>query len=137
MPPRLSVATKLARGTYRRGREVPSTVTVAAGRPPPPPKAWSAREKEIWRQLAKAVGPSGTGVYSASFYWSFWLTVKTLILVDAAAPGDPPTATARLVQAASSMLSRLGLDPGSVGRVERAPQKREPSDLDEFDPLSD
>lgn len=132
MPPRLSVATKMARGTYRPGREIPPTVTVLAGRPPPPPRGLPARERAIWRQLAEAVGPEGTGVYSPAFFWSFRLTVKTLFLVDAAGPGDPPTATARLVQAASGMLARLGLDPGSVGRVSPAPKKKEPSAMDEF-----
>jgi hypothetical protein len=86
----------------------------------------------VWRELARQVGPDGVGTYSPAFFSAFRLTVKTLALVDAAGPDMPPTALARLVQASSSMLGRLGLDPASVGKVSPAPKKKEPSALDEF-----
>ena len=129
---RLPAAVKEARGTLRRSRENPDAPEVEAGHPPRPPRHLPEAERRVWRELARQVGPDGVGTYSPAFFSAFRLTVKTLALVDAAGLDTPPTALARLVQAASGMLGRLGLDPASVGKVATAPKKKEWSHLDEF-----
>lgn len=95
---------------------------------PPPPRDLSPREKAIWADLALAVETLGT--FQPSDLLFFRLTVRTL--AEAEAPGTmAPTARARVLQAAGSMLAAWGLSPLARERV-RVPPPRDPSDLDEF-----
>ncbi len=129
---RLPAAVKAARGTLRRSRENPAAPKVEAGSPPRPPKHLPEMERAVWRELARQVGPGGTGIYSPAFYSCFRLAVRAVYLVDSAGPDTPPTAVGRYVQTAAGMLSRLGLDPASVSKASHAPKKKAPSALDEF-----
>ena len=129
---RLPDSLKAARGTLRPCRTNPRAPKAEAGVPPRPPRHLPDAERAVWRELARQVGPEGVGTYSPAFFSAFRLTVRTLALVDAAGPDTPPTALSRLVQAASGMLGRLGLDPASVGRVSRPPKTKAWSPMDEF-----
>lgn len=122
---------KAVRGTLRKSREIPDAPEVETGIPPRPPRHLSPGEKAVWREVARQVGPDGTGIYSPAFYSCFRLAVRALYLVDAATSDTPATALGRYVQTAAGMLSRLGLDPASVSKASHAPKKREPSALDE------
>jgi hypothetical protein len=90
---------------------------------PRAPRDLNAREAAVWRELARAVEALGT--YQPSDMIFFRLTVRTV--AEAEAPGDmPPTARARVLQAAGSMLNAFGLSPLSRERVKPVIDSRSP-----------
>ncbi|BDG04992.1 hypothetical protein [Anaeromyxobacter oryzae] len=116
MPTRVPSRVKKLRGTYRADRSSRNEPTPAASRVPPPPTGESAAFKRNWRELARQV--DALSVFTETDYTAFRLLVRAVTLIDDLPPLAPPSAVARLVQNASGMLSRFGLDPASRGRVE-------------------
>lgn len=84
-------------------------------KPPRPPRDLLDHEARIWREIAVAVAKLGT--YKPSDLVFFRLTVRTVAEAESAA-AMPPTARARVLQAAGSMLSAFGLSPLARERIE-------------------
>jgi phage terminase small subunit len=92
---------------------------------PRPPKHLSPEEKAIWLDLAAAV--EGLGTYQPSDAMFFALTVRAYAEAFSPAP-MAPTARARIVQAAGSMLASWGISPLARQRVEPVRDERSPSE---------
>lgn len=92
----------------------------STARVPKPPKGMPAQQRTIWLELASAV--EGLGTFKAEDLMFFRLTVRTV--AEAETFDDmPPTARARLLQAAGAMLNAFGLSPLSRERV-KVPVKK-------------
>jgi phage terminase small subunit len=96
---------------------------------PLPPKGLDANQKRLWRELASAVEDLGT--FQASDIAAFRQLVRSVVRAELCPLDAPPSAAARLEQAAAAALSSFGLSPLARERV-KVPPKREPSILDEF-----
>jgi hypothetical protein len=98
-----------------------------ATRPPAPPETVTGVEREAWLELRAQVAKART--YDPTRYSAFRLAVKALALVYAAPADMKPTSLRSLIESASRMLARFGLDSIAVLQAERAP---EPKKRDEF-----
>lgn len=81
-------------------------------RPPRPPEGLPDVERDAWLELAGQVARART--YDATRYSAFRLMVKSLALVNAAPLDLKPTSMRGLIESASKMLARFGLDPVGV-----------------------
>lgn len=106
-------------GNRQRQTAIPGTKVPRA------PRDATPAEAEAWRDLKQAVEAVGT--YQDSDLVFFTLTVRAV--VEARAPGAlPPTARARLLQAAGAMLNAFGLSPLSRERVKPAKDPLSPAE---------
>jgi hypothetical protein len=89
------------------------------------PQGLTPLEAQIWKQCKAAV--EATRTYQPSDLVFFRLMVKTV--AEAESPGDmPPTARARIYQAAGSMLNAFGLSPLARERVKPFEDFRTPGE---------
>jgi hypothetical protein len=111
------------RGGFRHGRAGPrhrdGARALEPTRPPRPPRGLSDVERSTWLELAAQVEAART--YNPTRYSAFRLAVKALAMVYDAPADLKPTSMRGLIEAASKMLSRFGLDPVGVLQAERAP----------------
>lgn len=114
---RVPKSLKKLRGTMEKHRERPDAPTPEPGKVPPPPKDLTALQKGVWSELAAQV--EALGVFAPSHLTSFRLMVEAVSYTRNPDPRDPATAKVRMLQAASSLLQRFGLDPASQDRVGR------------------
>ncbi len=120
---RKSNAEHRATGTYRADRHGGGDVLKPkAARPPSPPANLSQVEREAWREVARQVASAGT--YASSHYSAFRLAVKALAAVYAAPPTLKAATLRGLLETASRLLARFGLDPIAIAQVD-APEPRD------------
>jgi hypothetical protein len=113
---------KALRGTLRAHREPVNPVRPDPCAVPAPPADLTREQLRAWSELAPQVGPDGLRTYTASSFTAFRLLVKVIAMADNIPPDMPASAAVRLLQVASSLLGRFGLDPISAERVESAPR---------------
>lgn len=125
----------------RGGRRFGATGSpaIATCAPPRPPKGLEAVELEAWREVARQIRALGT--YSPAAYSAFRLAVIALADVYRAPPDLKATTKRSLLECASKLIGRFGLDPVSRAQVvlPAPPQKGskyahliEGDELDEF-----
>jgi hypothetical protein len=95
-----------------------------------PPADFDETERAAWREIGDAVGPDGLGTFKASDAVFLRLTVRTVVAAERAAAdlSTAPTARARMLQAAGSMLNAFGLSPLSRERVKAIEDTRSPTE---------
>lgn len=103
----------------------------AATRPPRPPAGLSPVQREAWTELARQVAQART--YDPTRYSAFRLAALALANVYGAPADLKATSLRSLIETASKLISRFGLDPIGVAQADAAPVEPEPDDLDEFD----
>jgi hypothetical protein len=133
---RKSNAEHFLSGTFRRDRhatgDVPPALSPMA--PPPPPEGLSAAEREAWVELAAEVRAAQT--YNASRLSAFRLAVKALALAYDPPPTAKPATVRGLLENASKLIGRFGLDAISTLQVEAPPRDPERDGLgDDGTPL--
>lgn len=102
-----------------------SRISTPGAKVPAPPPDLTEAEQRLWLELATAVERLGT--FQPSDVLFFRLCVRTLAQAECAAE-MAPTARARVLQAAGSMLNAFGLSPLSRERVEIPEDDRSPGD---------
>jgi hypothetical protein len=117
----------MPRGGRRFGRDAP---TFEPTRPPRPPKSLSDVEREAWLELAGQVTKART--YNSTRLTAFRLAVKGLAAVYAAPPDLKATTMRGLLECASKLIGRFGLDAVTVLQADAAPAPQQPDELDEF-----
>ncbi len=129
------LATHLAMGTYRVDRHGArlESPRLPPMRPPPPPKNLDPAEREAWIEVAQQLSASRT--YTRANYSAFRLAVKSLASVYAAPPDLKPATLRGLLECASKLLGRLGLDPVTAQTIDLPPPPRDEEDdeLSEFE----
>lgn len=100
---------------------------------PRAPRGLDANQRRLWVELAGAVEELGT--FQPSDLASFRGLVRCVARAELCPLDAPPSAAARLEQAAAAALSSFGLSPLARERVKVAPRRTKADrDLDEFDP---
>lgn len=99
----------------RRG----GAVTFKATRPPKPPRGVTGAERQAWVELAAQVWKART--YDPTRFSAFRLTAKALAAVYGASSDLKATSMRSLIETASRMISRFGLDPIGVQQADAAP----------------
>lgn len=125
----------MARGGRRFGSgaarhpdgEAPSKAT----RPPQPPEGLPEAEHQAWVELRSQIARART--YNPSRYTAFRLAVKALAAVDTAPANASLASFKGLLEVASKLVGRFGLDPISCLQAERAPAPRKRDEMDEFE----
>ena len=114
-------------GTYRADRHGKKAAPAAPpGKPPRPPADVEGVEREAWLEVARQVAAAGT--YTAAHYSAFRLAVRALAAVYGAPPDLKASTLRGLLETASKLLARFGLDPVATAQVD-APPSRD-ADLD-------
>jgi len=127
----------MANGSYRGDRHGGGdAISPEAAPVPPPPEGLSDTERSTWIEVAEAVDELGT--FARPFLPAFRLTVRALARVYDAPADLKPSTMRGLLENASKMLGRFGLDPVSVAQCNAAemPEEDEPGadPMDEFGP---
>ena len=84
-------------------------------RVPPPPRALEECQRVLWAELARAVETLGT--YRPSDLAAFRAMVRGVARAERCPLDAPPSAAARLEQAAKSALESFGLTPAARERL--------------------
>lgn len=120
-------------GGRRFGRE--GSPAIAACAPPRPPKGLEGVELEAWREVARQVKALGT--YSPAAFSAFRLAVIALADVYRAPLDMKPSTKRSLLECASRLIGRFGLDPVARSQIvlPEPPKKKKFGRLleDEFD----
>jgi hypothetical protein len=98
---------------------------------PPPPNGLSSGQREAWLELAPQIEAAGT--YNAARFTAFRLAVRALALVYESGTDVTPATLRGLIETASKMISRFGIDPVGVAQADAAPAAPKADELDEFD----
>lgn len=91
---------------------------------PPPPRGLDPLQRGLWLELARAVEKAGT--FQPSDIVAFRQLVRAVARAEAAPLDAPPSAGARLEQAAASALASFALTPASRERMRVTPPDTTP-----------
>lgn len=126
-----TIAEHQLQGTVRKNRHAAGAgASAKRSRPPRPPADLPDVERDAWREVARQVQARGT--YTPAHYSAFRLAVKALAAVYAAPVDLKATSMRGLIESASKMLGRFGLDPVATAQV----GERQPSGKVKEDPAA-
>jgi hypothetical protein len=112
-----------------RGGNRTRLVSRPGAKVPPPPRGLDPLRRSLWLELARAVEKAGT--FMPSDIVAFRQLVRAVARAEAAPLDAPPSAGARLEQAAASALAGFGLTPAARERLKITP----PDDSEEAERL--
>jgi hypothetical protein len=101
-------------------------VRLQPAEPPRPPKGLDPVERAAWLEVAAQVRAART--YTEANLSAFKLSVKALAAVYAAPADLKPTTLRGLLECASRLLGRLGLDPIAGQTIDVPPPPPDPED---------